>query len=181
MKSNGFKYGDGNAEGWGTSGAKGRRLGKGQGARDVMARKKLRERLEKQRSEAASGEGVAEDGVVNGKKRKRVGGGGAAAAAGASKKGKSKEAAPSGEEAKAAAAAAAATAEGENEEEEEEEAAVEREEDTRTDEERYTCETCGVKCGSRANFENHCNSKKHKAAKQREKGKAILAALKAGR
>jgi hypothetical protein len=41
--------------------------------------------------------------------------------------------------------------------------------------------TRGVKCGSQNNYDNHCISKKHFAAKSREKGKATLAALKAAR
>ena len=51
VKSNGFKYGGGREEGWGTGQAKGRRLGKGQGERDVKARERLRQRL-MQRNEA---------------------------------------------------------------------------------------------------------------------------------
>ena len=103
----------------------------------------------------------------------------AAAAGGSSgKKKKARtEAITSGDK---ASAAATVTEEEANDAVEEQEDVGERE-DTRTDEERYTCETCGVKCGSRANFDNHCNSKKHKSAKQREKGKMILAALKAGK
>lgn len=184
VKSNGFKYGGGSAEGWGTNQSKGKRLGKGQGERDVTARKKLRERLEKLRSEAASTAGGAEEGgnvLVGGRKRKRVGGGG-----GGKKKtrgdGSSGNKAPESETTAAKAAGGEARTKdvddrGEAVAEEEEE----KEEDARTDEKRYTCETCGVKCGSKANFDNHCDSKKHKAARQREKGKAILAALRPGK
>mmetsp|Transcript_13594 Transcript_13594/g.53648 ORF Transcript_13594/g.53648 Transcript_13594/m.53648 type:complete len:135 (-) Transcript_13594:2222-2626(-) len=48
--------------------------------------------------------------------------------------------------------------------------------------ERWTCATCGgVKCGNAANYQSHVLSKKHKAAAQRERGRATLAAMKAAR
>jgi|AntAceMinimDraft_12_1070368.scaffolds.fasta_scaffold85380_2 hypothetical protein len=164
-------------EGWGTGSAKGRRLGKGQGARDVSARKRLRERLDGQRKAATSaapddlcqGQAAAEAGV--GGKRKRVGGGG-----GSGLNGK----APRADKTAAAAAAAVDDASAAETAEDEEAAAAKVEEDLRPDAERYACATCDVKCGSKANFGNHCDSKKHKAAKQREKGKAILDGIRAG-
>ena len=65
VKSNGFKHGGGSTEGWGTKNT-GRRLGKGQGARDVAARARLKEVLLRRAKE------VAEGGSSAGKKRKRV-------------------------------------------------------------------------------------------------------------
>ena len=48
--------------------------------------------------------------------------------------------------------------------------------------ERWTCATCGgVKCGNAANYQSHVLSMKHKAATQREQGRATLAAMKAAR
>ena len=73
VKSNGFKYGGGKDEGWGTGGEKGRRVGKGGGRRDVAARARLREILERKRAAAEAGD---EAGKTVGNKRKRGGGGG---------------------------------------------------------------------------------------------------------
>ena len=56
VKSNGFKYGGGKDEGWGTGQAKGRRLGKGQGERDVAARARLKARLLARTEARAEGE-----------------------------------------------------------------------------------------------------------------------------
>ena len=73
VKSNGLKYGGGNKEGWGTGGQKGRRCGAGGGRRDVAARARLKDVLERKRAAAEAGED-ARSGA--GAKRKRSGGAG---------------------------------------------------------------------------------------------------------
>ena len=161
VKSNGFKYGGGKDEGWGTGGEKGRRVGKGGGRRDVAARARLREILERKR---AAAEAVDEPGKTVGVKRKRGGGGGDGRDAG--------KKAPRREEPKPAAV-----------ETTEETPNGETMDNTTTEgPERWTCATCGgVKCGNAANYQSHVLSKKHKAAAQRERGRATLAAMKAAR
>ena len=162
VKSNGFKYGGGKDEGWGTGGEKGRRGGKGGGRRDVAARARLREILERKRAAAEAGD---EAGKTVGNKRKRGGGGG-----GDDRDARNK--APRREEPKPAAV-----------ETTEETPNGETMDNTTTEgPERWTCATCGgVKCGNAANYQSHVLSKKHKAAAQRERGRATLAAMKAAR
>jgi hypothetical protein len=45
----------------------------------------------------------------------------------------------------------------------------------------FRCDACGVKCGTRANFDTHRDSKRHKAKAQQAKGKVMLDAMKARR
>lgn len=166
VKSNGFKYGGGKDEGWGTGGAKGRRVGKGGGRRDVAARARLREILERKRAAAEAGD---EAGKTVGNKRKRGGGGGGDDRDAGNK-------APRREEPKPAAVEPTEeTPTGENED-------GTMDNTTTEGPERWTCATCGgVKCGNAANYQSHVLSKKHKAAAQRERGRATLAAMKAAR
>lgn len=188
VKSNGFKHGGATTEGWGTHGGNGRRLGKGNGARDVLARQRARELLERRRRAAAEAAEAGEDpsaargsrgGVGN--KRKRGGGvGGEKKEEACMRQGEKKM--REEEEEAARGIARDMTSEVEASDAAEEATAVkEAEAEACTDEERYACKTCGVRCGTKANYDAHCDSKKHKAGKQREKGKAILAALKAAR
>lgn len=166
VKSNGFKYGGGKDEGWGTGGEKGRRVGKGGGRRDVAARARLREILERKRAAAEAGD---EAGKTVGNKRKRGGGGGGDDRDAGNK-------APRREEPKPAAVEPTEeTPNGENEH-------GTMDNTTTEGPERWTCATCGgVKCGNAANYQSHVLSKKHKAAAQRERGRATLAAMKAAR
>ena len=166
VKSNGFKYGGGKDEGWGTGKAKGRRLGKGQGERDVAARERLRARLLARTEARAKGE---PDPFA---KRKRDRGDEERRETGTKRARANDE--PSGPSADVSR----------------DSVAVATEDETRTefannsaddDASRFTCSTCGVKCGTRANFDSHRDSKKHKAAAQRAKGKAMLEAMRAGR
>ena len=165
VKSNGFKYGGGKDEGWGTGGEKGCRVGKGGGRRDVAARARLREILERKRAAAEAGD---EAGKTVGNKRKR-GGGGGGDGRDAGKK------APRREEPKPTAVEPTEeTPTGENDD-----GAMDN---TTEGPERWTCATCGgVKCCNAANYQSHVLSKKHKAAAQREQGRATLAAMKAAR
>ena len=164
VKSNGFKYGGGKDEGWGTGGEKGRRVGKGGGRRDVAARARLREILERKR---AAAEAVDEPGKTVGVKRKRGGGGGDGRDAG--------KKAPRREEPKPTAVEPTEeTPTGENDD-----GAMDN---TTEGPERWTCATCGgVKCGNAANYQSHVLSKKHKAAAQQSGAGATLAAMKAAR
>ena len=189
VKSNGFKYGGGGGEGWGTGGEKGRRLGKGQGARDVAARERLRARLEARRLERSAGSG----GSVKPPrarpkpppKRKR-------AAAAVREEGTTT---PPG------------AAEAASEDDESRSRVVKRRSSARDDVEApgsptgrapgspsvldgrpeapaavaFECATCGVRCGSRNNYDAHVASKKHKARAQRERGREMLAAMRAER
>ena len=41
--------------------------------------------------------------------------------------------------------------------------------------------TCGVRCGTKANYDAHCDGKKHRSARQRERGRAMLAGDQGGR
>ena len=172
VKSNGFKYGGGKDEGWGTGKAKGRRLGKGQGERDVAARARLKARL------LARTEARAEGEPDPGTKRKRDRG---------DEKGKEKgtKRARANERSPSRTASSSIDTEDEREKKDPsaEPADATRKEDARSadDAVRFTCSTCGVKCGTSANFDAHRDSKKHKAAAQRAKGKAILEAMRARR
>ena len=172
VKSNGFKYGGGKDEGWGTGKAKGRRLGKGQGERDVAARARLKARL------LARTEARAEGEPDPGTKRKRDRG---------DEKGKEKgtKRARANERSPSRTASSSIDTEDEREKKDPsaEPADATRKEDARSAEDavRFTCSTCGVKCGTSANFDAHRDSKKHKAAAQRAKGKAMLEAMRARR
>ena len=172
VKSNGFKYGGGKDEGWGTGKAKGRRLGKGQGERDVAARARLKARL------LARTEARAEGEPDPGTKRKRDRG---------DEKGKEKgtKRARANERSPSRTASSSIDTEDEREKKDPsaEPADATRKEDARLAEDavRFTCSTCGVKCGTSANFDAHRDSKKHKAAAQRAEGKAILEAMRARR
>ena len=153
VKSNGLKYGGGNKEGWGTGGQKGRRCGAGGGRRDVAARARLKEVLERKRAAAEAGEDA---GSGAGAKRKRSGGAGGDGIA-------KKEHKPA-----------------ETTTKDEDVAKHVEAEDAVDDPTRWTCATCGgVKCGNKANYTAHVLSNKHKKAAQRERGRATLAALKA--
>ena len=171
VKSNGFKYGGGKDEGWGTGKAKGRRLGKGQGERDVAARARLKARL------LARTEARAEGEPDPGTKRKRDRGDEKGKEKG-TKRARANERSPS---------RTASSIDGDDTPEKKDPSAepadATRKEEARSadDAVRFTCSTCGVKCGTSANFDAHRDSKKHKAAAQRAKGKAILEAMRAGR
>ena len=163
VKSNGFKYGGGKDEGWGTGKAKGRRLGKGQGERDVAARARLKARLLARTEARAKGE--PDPGV----KRKRDRGDEERDAKG-TKRARANEPPPHHEKEPGETRVA------------DEKQTPARDRSADEDAARsFTCSTCGVKCGTRANFDSHRDSKKHKAATQRAKGKAILEAMRAGR
>ena len=164
VKSNGFKYGGGKDEGWGTGKAKGRRLGKGQGERDVAARERLRARLLARTEARAKGE---PDPLA---KRKRDRGDEERRETGTKRARANDEPSGRADEEKSTAVADETRTETETE--------PNRSADD--DASRFTCSTCGVKCGTRANFDSHRDSKKHKAAAQRAKGKAILEAMRAG-
>jgi len=159
VKSNGFKSGGGAVEGWGTGNAKGRRTGKCNGARDVQAREELRNRLLR-RNEARE-LGLPEPGT----KRKR------------------EQHGDDEKERQRARRPPVPTPTGDGDAGEENNAAVgesEKKAEEVDDALKYVCAACGgIKCGSKNNWENHVNSKKHKAASQRAKGKAILCAMKA--
>ncbi len=190
VKSNGFKYGGGGGEGWGTGGEKGRRLGKGQGARDVAARERLRARLEARRLERSAGSAAAAVKPPRARpkpppKRKR-------AAAAVREEGTTT---PPG------------AAEAASEDDESRSRVVKRRSSARDDVEApgsptgrapgspsvldgrpeapaavaFECATCGVRCGSRNNYDAHVASKKHKARAQRERGREMLAAMRAER
>ena len=171
VKSNGFKYGGGKDEGWGTGKAKGRRLGKGQGERDVAARARLKARL------LARTEARAEGEPDPGTKRKRDRGDEKGKEKG-TKRARANERSPS---------RTASSIDGDDAPEKKDPSAepadATRKEEARSadDAVRFTCSTCGVKCGTSANFDAHRDSKKHKAAAQRAKGKAILEAMRARR
>ena len=171
VKSNGFKYGGGKDEGWGTGKAKGRRLGKGQGERDVAARARLKARL------LARTEARAEGEPDPGTKRKRDRGDEKGKEKG-TKRARANERSPS---------RTASSIDGDDDPEKKDPSAepadATRKEEARSadDAVRFTCSTCGVKCGTSANFDAHRDSKKHKAAAQRAKGKAILEAMRARR
>ena len=171
VKSNGFKYGGGKDEGWGTGQAKGRRLGKGQGERDVAARARLKARL------LARTEARAEGEPDPGTKRKRDRGDEKGKEKG-TKRARANERSPS---------RTASSIDGDDTPEKKDPSAepadATRKEEARSadDAVRFTCSTCGVKCGTSANFDAHRDSKKHKAAAQRAKGKAILEAMRTGR
>ena len=171
VKSNGFKYGGGKDEGWGTGKAKGRRLGKGQGERDVAARARLKARL------LARTEARAEVEPDPGTKRKRDRGDEKGKEKG-TKRARANERSPS---------RTASSIDGDDTPEKKDPSAepadATRKEEARSadDAVRFTCSTCGVKCGTSANFDAHRDSKKHKAAAQRAKGKAILEAMRARR
>lgn len=171
VKSNGFKYGGGKDEGWGTGKAKGRRLGKGQGERDVAARARLKARL------LARTEARAEGEPDPGTKRKRDRGDEKGKEKG-TKRARANERSPS---------RTASSIDGDDTPEKKDPSAepadATRKEEARSadDAVRFTCSTCGVKCGTSANFDAHRDSKKHKAAAQRAKGKAILEAMRARR
>ena len=160
VKSNGFKYGGGSREGWGTGGGKGRRPGKGNGARDVAARERLRERLEAR--ERAKTEGGAEmqayakaaEAARAGEKRKRDGDGGDGR----------------GEGREEDAEKAPRRIDDESPDPEPEPEPEPRGAKSDAAAERYECVTCGVQCGSAANYASHRDSKRHKAAAQRERG-----------
>ena len=174
VKSNGFKYGGGKDEGWGTGKAKGRRLGKGQGERDVAARARLKARL------LARTEARAEGEPDPGTKRKRGRG---------DEKGKEKGTKRARANERSPSRTASSSIDHRDDDTEKKDPSAEPADATRKGEKapsaddavRFTCSTCGVKCGTSANFDAHRNSKKHKAAAQRAKGKAILEAMRAGR
>ena len=171
VKSNGFKYGGGKDEGWGTGKAKGRRLGKGQGERDVAARARLKARLLARTEARAEGEPDPST------KRKR-GRGDEKGDEKGTKRARANERSPS---------RTASSIDGDDTPEKKDPSAepadATRKEEARSadDAVRFTCSTCGVKCGTSANFDAHRDSKKHKAAAQRAKGKAILEAMRARR
>ena len=171
VKSNGFKYGGGKDEGWGTGQAKGRRLGKGQGERDVAARARLKARL------LARTEARAEGEPDPGTKRKR-GRGDEKGDEKGTKRARANERSPS---------RTASSIDGDDGPEKKDpsaepaDATRKEEAPSADDAVRFTCSTCGVKCGTSANFDAHRDSKKHKAAAQRAKGKAILEAMRARR
>jgi hypothetical protein len=172
VKSNGFKYGGGKDEGWGTGQAKGRRLGKGQGERDVAARARLKARLLARTEARAKGE------LDPGTKRKRDRGDEKEDEKG-TKRARANERSPS-----RTASSPIDTEDGpEKKDPSAEPADATRKEEAplADDAVRFTCSTCGVKCGTSANFDAHRDSKKHKAAAQRAKGKAILEAMRARR
>ncbi|MDA9099165.1 C2H2-type zinc finger protein [bacterium] len=162
VKSNGFKYGGGREEGWGTGQAKGRRLGKGQGERDVKARERLRQRL-MQRNEARE-KGDPEQGT----KRKQERGDGDTDDTAKRKRTVEKDVIVETTE----------TTTTENGADTEKEKTIYPPVD---DPNKYTCHVCNKFCGTKNNYDNHRDSKKHKAAAQREKGKAILEAMRAKR
>ena len=166
VKSNGLKYGGGNKEGWGTGGQKGRRCGAGGGRRDVAARARLKEVLERKRAAAEAGEDA---GSGAGAKRKRSGGAGGD---GIAKKAHKRDDRPKPKPAVPEPAEATTK---------DEDVAKHAEADDAVDDPtRWTCATCGgVKCGNKANYTAHVLSNKHKKAAQRERGRATLAALKA--
>lgn len=167
VKSNGFKYGGGRDEGWGTGQAKGRRLGKGQGERDVAARERLKARLLARTEARARGE--PDPGV----KRKRDRGDETR-----DEKGMKRVRANDAPSRTSSVTDADEQAPGERFADEKHTEPIDRPAD---DAARWTCSICGVKCGTRANFDAHRDSKKHRAAAQRAKGKAILEAMRAGR
>ena len=173
VKSNGFKYGGGKDEGWGTGQAKGRRLGKGQGERDVAARARLKARLLARTEARAEGEPDPST------KRKR-GRGDEKGDEKGTKRARANERSPS-----RTASSSIGGDDGPDEKKDPSAAPADatRKEEARSadDAVRFTCSTCGVKCGTSANFDAHRDSKKHKAAAQRAKGKAILEAMRAGR
>ena len=167
VKSNGFKYGGGKDEGWGTGKAKGRRLGKGQGERDVAARARLKARL------LARTEARAEGEPDPGTKRKRDRG---------DEKGKEKGTKRARANERSPSRTASSSIDHRDDDTEKKDPSAEpadatRKEDARSAESltRFTCSTCGVKCGTSASFDAHRDSKKHKAAAQRAK-EAILEA-----
>ena len=167
VKSNGFKHGGGSTEGWGTKNT-GRRLGKGQGARDVAARARLKEVLLRRAKE------VAEGGSSAGKKRKR----GDEGTTGDDARGK---------RARDEAAVAPAPRDPpvpsrpvDPLEASDASLASHSAPDTSLADGGYTCVTCGVRCGTKANYDAHCDGKKHRSAKQRERGRAMLAAIRRG-
>jgi len=204
VKSNGFKYGGGGGEGWGTGGEKGRRLGKGQGARDVAARERLRARLEARRLERSAGSAAA---VKPPRARPKP-------------PPKRKRAAAAVREEGTTTPGAAEAA---SEDDESPSRVVKRRSSARDDVEApgsptgrapgsptgrapgsptgrapgspsvldgrreapaavaFECATCGVRCGSRNNYDAHVASKKHKARAQRERGREMLAAMRAER
>jgi hypothetical protein len=43
----------------------------------------------------------------------------------------------------------------------------------------YRCEACGIRCGTQANYASHSNSKKHRRALERVRGREILDSFKA--
>jgi hypothetical protein len=171
VTSNGFKYGGGKDEGWGTGQAKGRRLGKGQGERDVAARARLKARLLARTEARAKGE------LDPGTKRKRDRGDEKGKEKG-TKRARANERSPSRT---ASSIDGDDTPEKKDPSAEPADATRKEEAPLADDAVRFTCSTCGVKCGTSANFDAHRDSKKHKAAAQRAKGKAILEAMRARR
>ena len=153
--------------GWGTGGSKGRRCGAGGGRRDVAARARLKEVLDRKRAAAEAGEDA---GSGAGAKRKRSGGAGGD---GIAKKAHKRDDRPKPKPAVPETAETTTTKDEDVEKHAEAEDAVD-------DPTRWTCATCGgVKCGNKANYTAHVLSNKHKKAAQRERGRATLAALKA--
>lgn len=168
VKSNGFKHGGGSTEGWGTKNT-GRRLGKGQGARDVAARARLKEVLLRRAEEAVEG------GPSAGKKRRRGVGGTTGDDA------RGKRARDEAAVAPVPRDAPDASRPVDPPEASDAPLASHPAPETSLADGGYTCVTCGVRCGTKANYDAHCDGKKHRSAKQRERGKAMLAAIKAGK
>ena len=164
VKSNGFK---------GASNARARagvRLGMGNGAKAVAAREALRAKLLARRLARANGEVDAPTARTSGSKRK----------AGDAEKADEEEAAKTQPPEETIGRVNDSIAN------DDEEAGRDTEEVKRDAEEAlaasgYACDVCGIKCGTMNNYRCHANSKKHRLAAQRAKGREILAGLKAKR